>query len=600
MDESFDEMNLSCLYRNGVLHVDDISMTRKGDMGMQATGVIPLKNKKSSTYPITLESSFTNLSLEFIHRFIPNFYKIKGIATGEINLGGSLDRTIFTYDFFARKSVFDVVELGEFSSTGSYDGKNLKVQYANSISNSGLISSSGILPFDLNLGSSNFGKMFNESEIKYTAKADINSLPFLSPYIDELDSVNGKINIELELYGNGGRVIRDGDISITNASLHTLLFSDPISSVNAVASIRDNMMSIQKVDLMLHNYNSIYTEPLKNNTEITGNIDFSKFFNPKYDLKIKAREASYELLFFNISGKSNLNLSLIGKDTVSLSGTIETQEAKVFYEFSTEEIGTTLKKGGDNVFSYNLNIPIVGTAYFQNSQIDAEVTGELNLSQIGNQEIDFGGQIIVEDGGVYSYKDYFDGLNGIVSFDNKGFNPYIEVNASTMIDDEIIYLNMRGGVNDLDIILNSKSDFSESDILELITWGKRIEDQEWTSTGFGNQTVSFLGTLLENQLEKNIKESNLGMMSYVDDISITGAAGLIQGANEDSEVSVKTKLSDKTFLNLSYKRSFSLNEDRTQTSQIGVEYKLNRHFSLVGAYDNEGNLNLKYRYRYAY
>ena len=148
--------------------------------------------------------------------------------------------------------------------------------------------------------------------------------------------------------------------------------------------------------------------------------------------------------------------------------------------------------------------------------------------------------------------------------------------------------------------LNSKSDFSESDILELITWGKRIEDQEWTSTGFGNQTVSFLGTLLENQLEKNIKESNLGMMSYVDDISITGAAGLIQGANEDSEVSVKTKLSDKTFLNLSYKRSFSLNEDRTQTSQIGVEYKLNRHFSLVGAYDNEGNLNLKYRYRYAY
>ena len=80
-------------------------------MGMQATGVIPLKNKKSSIYPITLESSFTNLSLEFIHRFIPNFYKIKGIATGAINLGGSLDSTIFNYDFFARYTVKDQIWL---------------------------------------------------------------------------------------------------------------------------------------------------------------------------------------------------------------------------------------------------------------------------------------------------------------------------------------------------------------------------------------------------------------------------------------------------------------------------------------------------------
>ena len=32
-------------------------------------------------------------------------------------------------------------------------------------------------------------------------------------------------------------------------------------------------------------------------------------------------------------------------------------------------------------------------------------------------------------------------------------------------------------------------------------------------------------------------------------------------------------------LNLSYKRSFSLNQDQ---SQVGVEYKLNRHFQWWG------------------
>ena len=88
-----------------------------------------------------------------------------------------------------------------------------------------------------------------------------------------------------------------------------------------------------------------------------------------------------------------------------------------------------------------------------------------------------------------------------------------------------------------------------------------------------------------------------GISNYVDDIDISGAAGLFNGTNEDFEVTTKTQISEKTFLNLSYKRSFSLNQDQ---SKVGVEYKLNRHFSVVGNVDEEGNLNLKYRYRYAY
>ena len=87
------------------------------------------------------------------------------------------------------------------------------------------------------------------------------------------------------------------------------------------------------------------------------------------------------------------------------------------------------------------------------------------------------------------------------------------------------------------------------------------------------------------------------MMNYVDDINISGAAGLLQGSDEDFEVSAEKQIGQKTFLNLSYKRSFSLNEDQ---SQVGVEYKLNRHFSVVGNVDDEGRLNLKYRYKYAY
>ena len=84
-----------------------------------------------------------------------------------------------------------------------------------------------------------------------------------------------------------------------------------------------------------------------------------------------------------------------------------------------------------------------------------------------------------------------------------------------------------------------------------------------------------------------------------DDIDITGAAGLLNPeTGNDFQISAKRKFGDKTSLNLSYRRSFSLtNPDQTL---IGVEYKLNRNLSLVGNMDDEGNLHLKYRYRYAY
>ena len=333
----------------------------------------------------------------------------------------------------------------------------------------------------------------------------------------------------------------------------------------------------------------------RSNVKIEGGIDFSKFFEPFYNLKVKSDEVSFKTLYLDIDGESKLDLAIAGRDTINITGKIEANDVRVFYEFSNEELGTAISDEKGIILAYKLVIPIRGESYFQNSQVDAKILGELSLNQLGSQEIDFGGQIFVEDGSIFSYKDSFSNLQGIVNFDNKGFNPFIDASASTMIDDERINLRVKGKVENLDIILESESGFSESDILELLTWGKRIEDQEWTSVGFGNQTVSFLGSLLENQLEKNLKESNSGVMNYIDDINISGAMGLLQGRNENFELTAMRKIGDKTFLNLSYKRSFSLNQ-----SAIGVEYKLNKHFSVVGNIDESGKLNLKYRYRYAY
>jgi len=598
MDEPFDELILSFLYKNGMLHMDDISMTKGNQMGIEANGIIPLDQKQTKRRPISLQSNFSNVSMEFIHNFIPNFFYLGGTASGRFQLKGFQDETQFSYDFDVKDGVFDVIELGHVTSSGKYDGNVLHVEIAKAIRTDGEITAFGKVPYDFNISSPKFGRLFPGDSIDFHTEGRIGSLPFLSPYIVDLDSVRGDFDIELSLTGPVESIQRNGKINVRNGEIYTLLLSDPVRAVNGRAFMKNNILFLGQMKALLYHDNGKYQKLSNPNTTLTGTMDFTSFFNPGYNLRAKAEDASFKTLYLDISGLGNLDVSIVGRDTVEIAGAIETLDANVFYEFTTEDVGTAIQEETGTVMSYQLTIPIRGSAFFQNSQVDATIVGELSLSQIGHQEIDFGGELFVEDGSVFSYKDNFDGLQGYISFDNKGFNPTMDLNAFTMIDDERIDLRITGGVDDLNINLESASGFSESDILELLTWGKRFEDQELTSIGFGNQTVSILGSLLENQLEKNLKESEIGKLGLVDDINISGTAGLLQGTDEDFELTAKRQIGDKTFLNLSYKRSFSLTNPNQ--SQIGVEYKLNRHFSVVGNVDEDGNLNLKYRYRYAY
>ena len=302
-----------------------------------------------------------------------------------------------------------------------------------------------------------------------------------------------------------------------------------------------------------------------------------------------------------------MDVKVFGKDTVNITGLIEVDEATLFHEFISEDIGETLISSDGIVMSYSLKVPIKDEGKFQNSQVDAIMTGEISLAKTGNGYWNIGGEVYIDDGSILSFKDNFTGLNGYVTFDNNGINPDMDLMASTTIADEEIRLRIKGDLNNADLILESSSGFSESDIIELLTFGSRFEDQALSSNGFGVQATSMLGSLLETQLEKNLEEMSALKLLKPDEIDLSGTASFISGQNlsaserndlEDFKISAKKKFGSKTYANLSYKKSFSLtNPDQLQ---IGVEYKLNRNLSLVGNMDDKGNLHLKYRYRYAY
>jgi len=187
-----------------------------------------------------------------------------------------------------------------------------------------------------------------------------------------------------------------------------------------------------------------------------------------------------------------------------------------------------------------------------------------------------------------------------MAFNKKGFNPYLDIDAFTKIKNEHITIKLIGAWDNPQIILESSSGFSESDIIELLTIGNRFEDQEISAKGFGNQAQNILGAYLERQLERNLLQATgINKSGIIDNVSISGTAGLLDpNNNQDFTISAERQISDNLSLNYSYKRSFSLSNPNT--NKVGVELRINRYVSLVGNVDETGNMHVKYRLRYSY
>ena len=611
LGKEYDQMNLSFLLNSNKLIIDDFSFTADTSLGFELSGILPFKKSNKPNAEVSLNTTFKDLPLEMVHRLIPNFFNLEGDATGLLSIGGNLGKTNFNYEASIDHAVFDKIYLGSLKSKGSYNGSFLSVEYAESNDNLDKIISSGDVPFDLNLNSDKFGQFFENKNINYTASAKLTSMPFLSTYISELDSISGTINIDLSLLGPSSAIIRNGEITLSNSSVYTMLINNPIISVNGKGVLENNILNIENLKGSSVNTRDNNFGKIRDNISVSGSIDFSKFFEPNYDLIVNSVNNKYiylDAIPIDIAGIiDSMNVKVFGKDTVNITGLIEVDEATLFHEFISEDIGETLISSDGVVMSYSLNVPIKDEGKFQNSQVDAIMTGEISLAKTGNEYWNIGGEVYIEDGSILSFKDNFTGLNGYVIFDNNGINPDMDLMASTTIADEEIRLKIKGDLNNADLVLESSSGFSESDIIELLTFGSRFEDQALSSNGFGVQATSMLGSLLETQLEKNLEEMSALKLLKPDEIDVSGTASFISGQNlsaserndlEDFKISAKKKFGSKTYANLSYKKSFSLtNPDQLQ---IGVEYKLNRNLSLVGNMDDKGNLHLKYRYRYAY
>ena len=390
-------------------------------------------------------------------------------------------------------------------------------------------------------------------------------------------------------------MIRNGSLNIENGRVFTVLLDEPINLISANALLNNNIMVINPFNGSINNSQSkIYN---KNNFAIKGDIDFTKFFEPRYNISANGKDIFYRSLNQDIESYADIDLSITGKDTIDISGTINARNGAIYKEFTTNEINNSPNESKRIITNYNIRFPIEDTFSIRNSQIDAKISGELGISKLYSDTWNYSGEIEFIEGQIYYYLgDVFEKLKGTMVFDGQGFNPFLELSASTKIGDAEIMLGVFGPFDNPEWRFDSDKGYSESDILQLLTFNTRVSEEGFSTEGLGTQAQTILGAYLERQLEKNfIKSTGLKSSGIIEDVQISGTSELIN-PNQGEEFSINARLNQN--FSLSYKRSFSL--EAAYKNKVGVEYKLNPNFSVIGNVDESGQVQMKFRVRRVY
>ena len=594
--QKFDELIISTFYSDSTVHIEDITLIHGDETGIQISGIVPQYYELDNPKEIDASINLKDIDISVFTQFVPNWFELDGLISGDIQLGGFPNKTKFDFDINIADAVFEDLHLGSVNAFGLYDSYKLYFNKFSAIRNfDHSISGVAYLPLDLNFSSENIGQYFFSDSMIVDVSGEFNHLEFLSHYLSDIDSIKGDHDISLTIYGTPNKLYRDGKILIDDATIYTILLDNPIEGIKGSGMLVKNLLTINNLSGHLKNNNENETD----NLLVSGNFKMNKFFDPYYSLNIIGDNVFFKTLLGDIEGIVNLDLDIYGRDTITIAGQIEALDAIMYQEFQINDLPSSELDQDELILNYKLNFPISGKFVLRNSQIDAQLGGELSISMFGDQNADYSGELFVREGKFYYYGDIFTITSGYLAFDTKGFNPYLDLSAFTKIQDENITINLVGPLDNPNLRLESSSGFTESDILELLTIRSRFEDQEISSSGIGSQAQSIFVAYLEKELERNFMQiSGLGKWGLIEDVSISGTSALIDPSRSQEDLVIKAQVSKNLSLNYSYKRSFSFSN--APYNQVGVELKVNPYFSLIGNVDELGNMHVKYRLRYSY
>lgn len=576
---------------------------------------------------LNVQLQFDNFDFNMLGSFILPQLNKDGKLSGSLLVTNTLETPELNYQLTLADPVFDRLTGNTLSAEGIYRDQKLEFSKIKLIDRFGTANGSGYLPYTI---------AFKPLQVKFRRDAPMymnltlhtSSVEFLSKYIGNVESIEGDYNIALNLSGTPNNPVRSGNFSVKNGTVRVNALENPVTGLTGSAILQNNMLDIVSLDGYLVKPLSAsrfdrFKQTLKKytvdiffpqsrssdepNVSIAGSIDFTTFFRPVFNVSMTGDNIYIRTLLAEQEGILDGSFTVVGGDTMNIEGEVDINEFIIRNEFGGgQELIQEDTKPGRVYTTINLHTIIPGNLYFRNSQLDCELEGEMWIIRDGPEPFRFSGTLNIRKGKFFYYGWEFDVVQGTLAFDPTEFNPTLDIEARVDLasytdysttetaggdKEDYVTVLLSGDLQNPTLTFDSNNKYNDSDILMFLTRTQLGGEEGLRRDRISADAMNVFGMYFERQLEQSISR-----ISGLEEFELRTRGNLLSNQQPDQwSVSLGQKLAPNLYLK--YERQLSLIEP---TQIFGVEYRLNRNFSIAGEVEQDGSYRINYLYKYRY
>jgi autotransporter translocation and assembly factor TamB len=629
---AFKELAVDAVLTGSRFQIGNLALQDNQGGVVQARGTVGVHLLETLRQPfigndtINLNIDFENFSPADYVKLLPQIRKIEGKLTGTLLAYQTLGAPRFSYDLTVSKPNFQALKAQELRLKGIYQDNRLSFTELALSDDGGTLRGRGFVGCEFRLVPLTM-TFPPESPVSMNFTMHSTNLLIVSDYLNDVESLTGVFDLALSVSGTNAHPIRAGNFSAKNATLVIASLENPVTGINGSAIIQHNILDIVTMSgymkkpikptgverfqdkLKAYTWDILFPPkiaPDEPNLNVSGTIDLTQFFAPRYDLILKGEEVYIRTILAEQEGTFNAQIRVKGRDTLAIEGDVEIIDFVLRNEFTEgPKVALNSTSTSRSFKTVNLYTEIPGNFYFQNSQLDCELEGEIWITQAGGEPYRFAGTLDVRRGKFFYLGWEFELLNGTIEFEPTEFNPILDIEAQVDLatygledttvtrargTSEYATVKLTGYLDDPTLTLES-ANFSQSDILMLLSYAQGVTGQGSTQDYVSSGALNVFGRYFERQLEKNITR-----YSGLDQFELRTRGNLLTAQSGDQwSILLGRKIAPNLYVR--YERTFNLTEPY---QQYGLEYRLSRNMSLIGDIDQDGlfrvNYNLKFRY----
>ena len=539
---------------------------------------------------IDLQASVENIPVAPWLGLFETEWSVDGYLSGETSLGGTRLEPVFEIDATVDSLVYKDLVLGDLSLGAHYRDRRVDLDSAIIMADPGIYRADGYLHMDAALTTDSMDR-FPDLSMDINITASDRRFDLVSLVLPSVEQLNGDFTADFNLSGTPNEPRLEGGASIHNARLKYFDIEEPILADEARIRMNNNLIIVDGIQAY-----AIDTKKGKKKryANIEGEIEVRSLENFYYNLDVSLpREFPFTYELEEISGRIEGDMHIEGESPPEVTGDLTLLSMKYRANFAEPNEGSPIMAGltGENSWDLDLNIDILSNYWIQNSDINAEFAGQINVirknglySFIGDMEVlrgtgflfdktfrlDPGGQVLFEGGEDLNAELDIIGRTRIATVSQSVLD---EENASP--EDIELAIHITGTLEVPEINPVEGSDFSTDDILPLLLANSYSADGVEASGRIEQRLTGVIGSQISQIGSRRL--SRLGVETFeIDPYYAQGQFDPLQS---------RVTIGFYTATNLYVYGSSALSLQSGQA--VGFEYRLNKNFMLEGSSDED-------------